>query len=158
MYKRRSDITEGPEETTHYTRSVPCSVSEDLTETVRKIQGFKPIEHSLDIYSLTYAVSQLTRTSARKEQNSTNISKTASCQILANEKRSLNSINDYKRNRNKSLHTACALFYKRICDITERPEEISRCTRRVPRSRSEDVTKLRDLKKQLTTHGVCLIL
>ena len=62
------------------------------------LERFKPIEHSLDIYSLTYAVSQFTRTSARKEQNSTNISKTT-CQKLANEKRSLNSINYHNPNR-----------------------------------------------------------
>ena len=64
------------------------------------LERFKPIEHSLDIYSLTYAVSQLTRTSGRKEQNSTNISKTT-CQKLANEKRSLNSIN-YHNSNNKT--------------------------------------------------------
>ena len=61
---------------------------------VRKIQTHR---HSLDIYSLTYAVSQFTRTSVRKEQNSSNISKTT-CQKLANEKRSLNSINYHNSN------------------------------------------------------------
>ena len=61
---------------------------------VRKIQTHR---HSLDIYSLTHAVSQFTRTSARKEQNSTNISKTT-CQKLASEKRSLNNINYHNSN------------------------------------------------------------
>ena len=61
---------------------------------VRKIQTHR---HSLDIYSLIYAVSQFSRTSVRKEQNSSNISKTT-CQKLANEKRSLNSINYHNSN------------------------------------------------------------
>ena len=51
------------------------------------LERFKPIQYSLDIYSLTYAVSQ----------HSTNISKTT-CQKLANEKRSLNSINYHNSN------------------------------------------------------------
>ena len=44
-------------------------------------------------------MSQFTRTSARKEQNSTDISKTT-CQKLANGKRPLNSINYHNSNRN----------------------------------------------------------
>ena len=141
-HRRRSDITLRPEETTHYTRCLSRSISEDLTylsDPNKLLKRFKPIEHSSDINSLTYAVSQFTRTSAKKQQNSTNISKTTS-QKLANEKLSFNCINYHNPKSNNSLHTACDLFYKRRSDITERPEQTTQYTRRVPYSISEDQT------------------
>ena len=149
--KRRSDITERPEETTHYTRCLSRSISEDLTylsDPKKLLKRFKPIEHSSDINSLTYAVSQFTRTSEKKQQNSTNISKTT-FQKLANEKLSFSSINCHNPNRNNSLHTTCALFCKRRSDITERPEETTHYTRCLSRSISEDLTYLSDPKKLL---------
>ena len=82
---------------------------------LKLLERFKPIEHSLDIYSLTYAVSQFTRTSARKEQNSTNISKTT-CQKLANEKRSLNSINYHNSNKNQAPNLRFKLTFFQLVE------------------------------------------
>ena len=49
-------------------------------------------------------------------------------------------LHNWATRRNNSLHKACASFYKRISDITERPEEIARYTWCVPRSISEYLT------------------
>ena len=59
--------------------------------------------------------------------------------------------------RNNSLHTSCALFCKWRSDITERTEETTYYTLRVPCNVSEDLTQVSDPKKQLTTHSVCLV-
>ena len=102
---------------------LPVTYSIGLTSWAHNLlERFKPIEHSLDIYSLTYAVSQFTRTSARKQQNSSNISKTT-CQELANEKRSLNSINCHNPNTtNSTYHWG---MYRKLRNYTNHEEKKS---------------------------------
>ena len=69
---------------------------------------FKPIQNSLDII-LFFNIHCVTvhKASARKEQNSTNLSKTT-CQKLANEKPSLNSLNYYNSNIFNNSHCVSA--------------------------------------------------